>query len=220
MDPKVPFLPTVEIFSSLQGEGYGTGTPMTFIRLAGCNLACPFCDTDHSPEGEWLTSLSHIRSEIQKSESMKVCITGGEPLIHGEKLHDLVKYLQRHRYDVHLETNGTIINPEIMSRCWTTISPKRILGDAPRAALEDKYAFASEVKVLVDDREPVGIDEAEFFWLNNQLHIHKFFQPVITPGSVDYIRNIKEPLKRIYALQTVYPNWRLSLQTHKLLNLK
>ena len=92
-----------EIFFSINGEGLQIGKPMAFIRLAGCNLRCKWCDT----KGSWIqkdqATLEDIVKEVSKYNTEWVCITGGEPLL--QDIEPLIKKLQ---YKISLETNGTI----------------------------------------------------------------------------------------------------------------
>lgn len=107
-----------EIFYSLQGEGYFTGTPSIFIRFSGCNRACDFCDTDHSTHTPM--TIEDILSEISHFPATHVVMTGGEPLLQLddaliEALHSAGKY-------VAVETNGTLPAPAGVD--WVTCSPK------------------------------------------------------------------------------------------------
>ena len=99
-----------EIFYSLQGEGWWTGTPMVFVRLSGCNLKCPWCDTDHRNGVEM--SADEILSKVREASQglcRRVCITGGEPLLQLDRA--LVKTLRDAGLKLHLETNGTLPLP-------------------------------------------------------------------------------------------------------------
>lgn len=115
-----PTFPVLEIFRSIQGEGSHIGQAMTFIRLAGCNLRCPWCDTKGSwnAEGEQKTLLD-ILGEIEPGDP--VVITGGEPTIHKE-LVELVSALHEQDCYVMIETNGTNNVPWNVD--WITCSPK------------------------------------------------------------------------------------------------
>ena len=107
-----------EIFYSLQGEGYFTGTPAIFIRLSGCNLSCPFCDTDHG-EGilmEW----NEMVDDIKKYPARHVVITGGEPTL--QLTEGFVELLHDSGYFVQIETNGTLLAPRNID--WITCFPK------------------------------------------------------------------------------------------------
>ena len=94
-----------EIFCSLQGEGFWTGTPMVFLRFSGCNLKCPFCDTDHGGFREM--SDGEIVAEILQAggSCRRVCVTGGEPSLQLDEV--LVDALHGAGFKVHVETNGT-----------------------------------------------------------------------------------------------------------------
>ncbi|MDD1714315.1 MAG: radical SAM protein [Methanoregulaceae archaeon] len=96
-----------EIFRSIQGEGKSQGYPCTFLRLAGCNLSCNWCDTTYA-RGEGTDKReAEIISEIESLKGKRICITGGEPLLQGEKLLSLVRDLSVMGYDIEIETNGT-----------------------------------------------------------------------------------------------------------------
>ena len=112
-----------EIFSSIQGEGIYAGVPMTFVRLQGCNLNCPWCDTSYAQnpkEGKFM-SWEEIVDEVVILESVPVedvgrlkrwvCITGGEPLLQEPDLFGLVQGLNSEGYKVEIETNGTFLPP-------------------------------------------------------------------------------------------------------------
>lgn len=107
-----------EIFYSLQGEGRWTGTPACFVRLSGCNLRCPFCDTDHSAYTEM--GIDEIMTEISRYPAPIVVITGGEPSL--QPLDRLTEAIHKSGRRVHIETNGTRPVPETID--WVTCSPK------------------------------------------------------------------------------------------------
>lgn len=175
-----------EIFYSLQGEGFHTGTPAVFVRFSGCNLKCSFCDTHH--EDGRMMSDDEIIAEVCKYPCRMVILTGGEPglWIDGKltaALHAAGKY-------VAIETNGTCILPEDID--WVTCSPKE------GAIL--KVSRIDEVKVVY-----VGQDVSEYLKLTAR---HFFLQPCSGQNTNDVIAYIKEN-----------PQWRLSLQTHKLIDI-
>jgi 7-carboxy-7-deazaguanine synthase len=106
-------LPVSEIFQSLEGEGTKAGFPTTFIRLFGCNLKCSWCDTQYSYEPEEsceYLKISQIVARVMPYQNRNLCLTGGEPLIHGEKCLELLKALARLEtvHDIHVETNGSV----------------------------------------------------------------------------------------------------------------
>lgn len=130
-----------EIFESLQGEGFHTGTPAVFVRFSGCNLACPFCDTDHRA----FTTMTdeQIAAAVAQFKPELVVLTGGEP---GLQVSDrLIDLLHAEGRKVAIETNGTCPLPAGID--WVTVSPKE--GSAPvlTAANEVKVVFQADTDV-------------------------------------------------------------------------
>ena len=189
-----------EIFYSLQGEGFWTGTPMVFLRLSGCNLKCPFCDTEHGSFREM--TAEEILREMQAYGCGRACVTGGEPSLQLDK--ELVDALHDAGFRIHVETNGTRPLPEGVD--WVTLSPKT---DVPGLKGDGTVVLekADEVKVVYAG----GVDEK---WAAFPAEWH-FLQPcdvgdpeknrTILAETIDHVR--RNPL------------WRLSLQTHKLMNI-
>ncbi len=106
-------LPMVECFQTVEGEGKMAGTPTTFVRVYNCNLRCRWCDTPYSYAPEhpsYFSSIGEILEQVKSFGHGSVCLTGGEPLMHGEKSLALVKELSLlpEVWDVHVETNGSI----------------------------------------------------------------------------------------------------------------
>lgn len=186
-----------EIFYSLQGEGWWTGTPMVFVRLSGCNLNCPWCDTDHRNGVEM--SADEILSKVREASQglcRRVCITGGEPLLQLDRA--LVKTLRDAGLKLHLETNGTLPLPCPLD--WVTLSPK----GRTAIFMDDVH----EVKVVYEGGDPdLGRWEDESLL---------FLQPCDTG---DPERN-REILSQAVEYVKRHPKWRLSLQTHKLIDIR
>jgi 7-carboxy-7-deazaguanine synthase len=114
-------LPMVEIFETVEGEGTRAGFPTIFVRLFGCNLRCTWCDTKYSypPEEAGLVmTIGEIVSQVRKYRSTHVCLTGGEPLLYGEKSAALIEALLdiESLADIHIETNGAIDVSMFMER--------------------------------------------------------------------------------------------------------
>ena len=107
-----------EIFYSLQGEGFWSGTPIIFIRFSGCNLRCDFCDTEHYSHTEM--SDAEIIDRIKTFPARRVCLTGGEPSLQIDRF--FIDLLHSHGYIIHIETNGTHAIPDGID--WITVSPK------------------------------------------------------------------------------------------------
>ena len=176
----------------MQGEGTWTGTPAVFVRLAGCNLACDFCDTDYSTK--FFAGVDEVVARVRDAggECPMVVLTGGEPLAQSQTP-ALIDALRRDGRRVHVESNGTIFT-ELSDDVWLCVSPKERV-DARMAQR------ANEAKLIVDERVP-------------EEHLALFAgKPVILlqpegnkPGNValalDYVK--------------AHPQrFRLSLQTHK-----
>lgn len=134
-----------EIFYSIQGEGTWAGTPAIFVRLAGCNLACDFCDTDYSTK--LFASVDEVVAMVRQAggECPMVVLTGGEPLAQAETP-ALIEALRRDGRRVHIESNGTIFT-ELPADVWLCVSPKERVD--PRMAQR-----ADEAKLIVDRRVP------------------------------------------------------------------
>ncbi|NOU86763.1 radical SAM protein [Paenibacillus sp. LMG 31460] len=106
-------IPMVEIFETVEGEGTRAGFPTVFVRLFGCNLRCTWCDTKYSyppAEAENVMTIAEIISKVETYHSRHICLTGGEPLLYGEKSLALIEALAELEQvdDLHIETNGAI----------------------------------------------------------------------------------------------------------------
>ncbi|MCM1356204.1 MAG: 7-carboxy-7-deazaguanine synthase QueE [Staphylococcus sp.] len=187
-----------EIFYSLQGEGYFTGTPAVFLRFSGCNLRCGFCDTRH--EEHTPMSAAEIIAALSAYPSRHLIITGGEPSLQLDQV--LVDMLHDAGYFIQIETNGTRRLPEGID--WVTCSPK---GD---------NSGETAVRLRTIDELKVVYQGQDVETLANSLPaMHYFLQPC---SSQDYEggSNTRETIEYILA----HPHWRLSLQTHKLINIQ
>lgn len=183
-----------EIFYSIQGEGTYAGTPAVFVRLAGCNLSCRFCDTDYALKE--LLEVDEIveRVRLAGGACPMVILTGGEPLAQAEST-TLIDALRRDGRRVHIESNGTIHTP-LPEGVWLCVSPKERV-DARMAARAD------EVKLIVDGRVP-----------EEQLALFGDRSPILLQPEGNRPQNIRIALD--YAKR--HPvRFRLSLQTHKLI---
>lgn len=202
----------VEIFDSLQGEGFWAGTPMTFVRFAGCNaltlgLGCvAWCDTDYSWHAEDAQDMSphEVMIALPRLGLRRVCLTGGEPLLQGEEFSDLVTLLQDSGRVVHVETNGTLDIPGCALPDWVTVSPKPPLY-AVSSGLREAL---SEIKVVVDAAFQVDVVEEL-----SRTH----------PGAVVCLQPewSKLSVSAAAAVSAVmaHPDWRLSIQLHKVLEI-
>ena len=192
-----------EIFYSLQGEGFNTGTPAVFIRFSGCNLRCPFCDTEHQ-DGKEMTE-GEIIEEVSRYKANLVVVTGGEPAL--QLTESLVEMLHLLGKTVAVETNGTRQLPNNVD--WITLSPKdAYLGEEATPILKE----ADELKVVYDGR-----DDAHTISTYEKIMIkHRFLQPCDTGDAEKNAEIIKKTIE--YCKE--HPEWRLSLQMHKILNIR
>jgi len=135
-----------EIFFSAQGEGARSGVPAVFLRLAGCSLGCPFCDTPQALSGGEEMEITDVLDAVfrlaPRGEGTQVVITGGEPL--EQDLGRLIVELGRAGYFLSVETNG--IHYQDLAVDWWTVSPKPGNGFRVHSRLRDK---AEEVKIVV-----------------------------------------------------------------------
>ena len=183
-----------ETFVSLQGEGHFTGTPAFFLRFSGCNLQCPFCDTNHQAFTE--LSEDKIVQEASQHKPRHIVITGGEPAL--QLTQTLVDKLHEAGFFIQVETNGTLPLPKGID--WVTCSPKGKL------VLES----VDELKVLYEGE---GTDLS----IADQIQAKEYrLQPLDTG---DEMRN-RIILRDTIAYVLQHPKWSLSLQTHKMLGIK
>lgn len=188
-----------EIFYSVQGEGFHAGTPAVFIRFSGCNLKCPFCDTNHFTSNEM--SVSDIIEEITKYPARLIIITGGEPSLFltdelVNKLHDKGKY-------VAVETNGTNKLPSSVD--WVTLSPKdNFVKNA--VPVNQRY---DEVKVVFDGNQNVD----KYLSIPAKQY---YLQPCDTGNETLNKEIINKTLEHCMK----EGKWRISIQIHKILNVR
>ena len=199
---KAQLLPVMEAFLTIQGEGFHQGKPSYFIRLAGCDVGCHWCDVKES----WDASLHPEAGVDQLVETAgsfhakMAVITGGEPLMHD--LEGLTSSLKLHGLHTHLETSGT--HPLSGSWDWICFSPKKF-----KAPLPQIYDFANELKVVIYHPSDLKWAEQHAAKVNPECKL--FLQPewskreTIMPLLVDYVKK--------------NPDWRISLQVHKYLNI-
>ena len=182
-----------DIFYSLQGEGRNTGRAAIFIRFAGCNLKCPFCDTDFAQYEDM--SDEDILNRIKSYPSHFVVLTGGEPSLQVDR--QLVDLLHKHGYELAMETTGT--HPIVDGIDWITCSPK---GNTVIKRCNELKCIFEEATLEPDDH---GIS-AEY----------KYLQPC----DVQNTERNAQIVKRCFDYILQHPEWRMSLQTHKLVGFK
>jgi 7-carboxy-7-deazaguanine synthase len=194
-------LPLMEEFYTIQGEGFHTGTAAYFVRIGGCDVGCHWCDVKES----WNADI-HPPSAIEqivenaKKYAETVVVTGGEPLTWNmQPLTDLVK---ENGMKIHIETSGCYNVTGTWD--WFCLSPKK-----NKLPVQSAYDIANELKVIIHNKHDFIFAEEQAAKTNNQAIL--FLQPEwskreeMTPLIVDYVMN--------------NPKWKISLQTHKYLNI-
>jgi 7-carboxy-7-deazaguanine synthase len=195
-------LPLMEEFYTIQGEGYNTGKAAYFIRLGGCDVGCHWCDVKESWDADLhpLTHADRIIENASKFPSKSIVITGGEPLIYN--LDYLTAGLQSAGFKTFIETSGAY--PLSGSWDWICLSPKKF--KAPHPAVTP---HAHELKVIVFNKSDFvwAEDYAKQVSANCKLYLQPEWSKAkeVTPLIVDYVMN--------------NPQWEISLQTHKYLNI-
>ncbi|MBR3287037.1 MAG: radical SAM protein [Bacteroidales bacterium] len=201
-----------EIFFSLQGEGFHAGKPAVFVRFSGCNLACPFCDTDFSVSREM--TAEEIAQEVAGcGEPRIIVLTGGEPALQvDESLLEALK--KRVPVPIHIETNGTRLLPAGID--WVTCSPKQ--------GSEVVLKQADEVKVVFTETASDADSDSDFDagsgdwtaaerlvepWRDIITATHYFLQPCSCANETLVVKYI-----------LAHPWWRLSLQMHKYIGIR
>lgn len=189
-----------EIFYSLQGEGRWAGRPAIFIRFSGCNLKCPFCDTNFSNYKEMTVSdiVQYIKSLTELCHF--IVLTGGEPTLQIDE--EFIKELHRHGYYVAIETNGTHSIPWNID--WVTFSPKDAFVENATPVL----CHADEIKIVFDGEHSIKDYKVSA--------PHKYLQPCDTG---DKKKNTKIIAKLVdFLLKN--PEWSISIQQQKIINVR
>ena len=230
-----------DIFYSLQGEGYNTGRAAVFVRFAGCNLRCPFCDTEFDTyremtDDEIVAEISRYevrgtryensveagssegsnlapRTSYLASRKPLVVLTGGEPTLQVDEA--FVDLLHQHGYEVAMESNGTRPAPQNLD--WLTVSPK-LRGERRE---ERGERLPDELKVIFDENTDPEYSLSSLLSplssnVSSLLSPLLYLQPCDTGDAERNARIINRCVEYIKE----HPHWRLSLQTHKLVGFK
>jgi organic radical activating enzyme len=194
-------LPLMEAFYTLQGEGYYKGSAAYFIRIGGCDVGCHWCDVKES----W-DAAKHPPTQIQEiveeayQYSKTIVITGGEPLMWN--MEPLTQALKLKNMQIHIETSGAY--PITGHWDWFCLSPKKNMLPTAEA-----YHIANELKVIVYNKNDLLFAEEQAQYVND--HCILYLQPEWSK------REKVMPILVDYVLQN--PKWKVSLQTHKYLNI-
>lgn len=195
-------LPVMEQFYTIQGEGKNSGRAAYFIRLAGCNVGCVWCDVKESWEAEAhpLVKIDELVAAVKTSGADFVVITGGEPAMYD--LTTLTAKLKALRVEIAMETSGCY--PLQGHIDWYCFSPKKF-----KQPCEEAYEKANEMKVII-------AHPSDFAWAEE--HIKR-----LNPKSLRYLQTEWSKQERFLPMIIDYvkenPSWRISLQTHKYMNI-
>ena len=190
----------VEIFESLQGEGRNMGRPCVFVRFAGCNLRCPWCDTDIRPR--FTLELDDLVAEVRGFRAKSVVLTGGEPTI-VKGMPELVAALKREGYWIAVETNGTNDADWLAFVDYVACSPKAEFPESLR------LKSADEVRVVASSESVVTFCES----LPDRIKATDYYvSPCEREGDIDFA-TAKSVLSKL-------GGWSLSVQLHKLLGFR
>lgn len=198
---KGEMLPLMEEFYTIQGEGAHTGKAAYFIRIGGCDVGCHWCDVKESWDAN-LHPPTHTDTIITnaKKYANTVVITGGEPLMW--RLDYITKQLQKDGIKTHIETSGAYAFSGVWD--WFCLSPKKT-----KLPLQRSYEEADELKVIIHNKSDFKFAEEQAAKVTKNCAL--FLQPEwskkekMTPLIIDYVMQ--------------HPKWRISLQTHKFLNI-
>jgi len=198
---KGEMLPLMEEFYTIQGEGYHKGTAAYFIRIGGCDVGCHWCDVKESWNAD-LHPPTHISKIIDNAlnYSDTVVVTGGEPLTWD--MTKLTSGLKEHGAKVHIETSGAYKLTGTWD--WICLSPKK-----QKLPTKEVYENANELKVIVYNKSDLKFAEEQAAKVNSNCIL--YLQPEwskrdkVIPFIVDYVMQ--------------NPKWKVSLQTHKYLNI-
>jgi 7-carboxy-7-deazaguanine synthase len=202
-------LPVMEAFYTIQGEGFHQGKAAYFIRLAGCDVGCFWCDVKDSWDAAAhpkinvdeivKQAVSMVNGQWSMVNNVIAVVTGGEPLMHN--LNELTAQLHKAGFQTNIETSGS--SPLSGEWDWICVSPKKF-----KAPLDEILSKANELKVIVYNKDDLNWAEEHAAKVNKKCKL--FLQPewskasIVTPMIVDYIKQ--------------NPQWELSLQIHKYIN--
>ena len=198
MTQNTNLLPVMEDFYTIQGEGENTGKAAFFIRIAGCDVGCHWCDVKESwnAGNHSKQSIEELLQKVMDSKAANVVITGGEPCMYD--LNPLTSLLKENGFNLWLETSGAY--PITGNFDWICVSPKKF-----KAPLSESLKKAHELKVVVFNPSDFSWAEKNAREVNPDCHL--FLQPEweketkMLPWLIQYVKD--------------HPAWRLSLQTHK-----
>ena len=204
-----------EIFYSIDGEGLRTGELAVFIRLAGCNLNCSYCDTKYAIKANSGTKMTieEILKEVKKYKCKNITLTGGEPLIH-KSVKDLIDALLEKKYKVNIETNGAVDVTPYLNKCLVTMDYK-----LPSSMMENHMILDNLEKLTKNDVLKFVTEESDFYKIEEILKKYKiksyvYISPVF--GRVEP-EQIVEFMKELNKRGVNTKKIRVQVQLHKVI---
>ena len=186
-----------EIFSSIEGEGIRAGELATFIRLAGCNLCCSYCDTKYAlknEDGNEMT-IEEIINDIKRYKNRNVTLTGGEPLIHKD-VDSLIGQLIENNYKVNIETNGAIDIEKYLGRCLITMDykcPSSLMEKAMRRENLEKLSENDVLKFVIKEEDFPCVEYVlKKFNIKSYVYLSPIFNEVSPEKIVDFMKKCNE----------------------------
>lgn len=195
----------VEIFESLQGEGRNMGRPCVFVRFAGCNLACPWCDTDTAKR--FSLTRDDLLAEVRTFRAKSVILTGGEPTVQAG-MPELVATLKGAGYWIGVETNGLVAPDWLASVDYVACSPKAEFAD--RYDVQTSLRRCDEVRIVASSEDDVVRFAQD---IRGRIAATDYYiSPCERDGQIDFA-TAKAVLARL-------DGWSLSVQLHKFLGFR
>ncbi len=201
------FYQIADIFYSVKGEGLYTGFPMSFIRLAGCNKKCDFCDTNY--KAVMMEDEHFLVNEVKKFPSRRVVITGGEPL--AQDLHALMMALRMEGFLIHLETNASLALPTI-NFDWIAASPKDLM------VMPSTMDKAHEIKIVYGT--PYWGELAQVITQKYTISDKLLMMMPATTNLAEGSKEIRANVVGALDFCKNNPRWRFCAQVHKLVGFK
>ena len=195
-------LPLMENFYTIQGEGFHTGRAAYFVRLAGCDVGCVWCDVKESWDANAhpQININNILEYVKDAKAEMAVITGGEPLLH--QLDELTTLLQQNNIETNIETSGS--SPLSGNWNWICVSPKKF-----KEPLLEVIEKANELKIVV-------FNKSDFEWAEK-------YAALVNENCILYLQPEWDKAEQVLPLIIDYvkqnPKWKISLQTHKYLQI-
>lgn len=202
-----------EIFTTIQGEGYDTGIPCTFVRLYGCNLNCKYCDQPQRPSDRKIMEVAEVLEEVQKFKTKNVCLTGGEPLAQKQAL-VLAEVLSEFGYNVSIETNGSLPIRYDEKRRYKYVMDIK----CPSSGVEKNNLYSNMNKLTEQDEVKFIIaDKSDYYFMKTVLQVVPTKAKVLLSPMFDH--NLKQTIGKDLCEWVIEDNLdvKIQIQLHKIL---